>query len=273
MPFTGHEGAKLYWDAAGSGEPLLLIMGLGYTSDMWFRVRPALEDRFRLIWFDNRGVGRSSVPPGPYSIPLLAADAAAVLDAAEVEAAHVFGISMGGMIAQEFALQYPGRVRKLGLGCTTCGYRHAVPASDEVLEKTRLRAGMSPEEGSWFLVPHIYAKATPRERIAEDIAVRVRTFPTAQGYLAQLAGIFAWDARDRISAIRAETLVIHGVEDELVPPGNAPEIARRIPGARLEMLPDASHIFFTDQPERSTELVRDFFSGPPRVSRAGMEQA
>ena len=67
MPFTGHEGAKLYWDAAGSGEPLLLIMGLGYTSDMWFRVRPALEDRFRLIWFDNRGVGRSSVPPAPES--------------------------------------------------------------------------------------------------------------------------------------------------------------------------------------------------------------
>lgn len=259
MPFVDHQGARLYWNERGAGDPLLLIMGLGYSSEMWFRVLPALEDRFRVIYFDNRGVGQSSVPPGPYPIPLLAADAAAVLDAAGVARAHVFGISMGGMIAQEFALQYPDRVHKLALGCTTCGYLHAVPASEEVLQKTRLRAGMTPEDGSWFLVPHIYAKATPRERIAEDIAIRVRTFPTAQGYLGQLAGIFAWDARDRISAIRAETLVIHGVEDELVPPGNAPEIQRRIPGARLEMLEDASHIFFTDQPERSLALLRDFF--------------
>ena len=260
MPFVDHQGARLYWNERGAGDPLLLIMGLGYTSDMWFRVLPALEDRFRVIYFDNRGVGQSSVPPGPYPIPLLAADAAAVLDAAGVARAHVFGISMGGMIAQEFALQYPDRVQKLALGCTTCGYLHAVPASEEVLQKTRLRAGMTPEDGSWFLVPHIYAKATPRERIAEDIAIRVRTFPTAQGYLGQLAGIFAWDARDRISAIRAETLIIHGVEDELVPPGNAPEIQRRIPGARLEMLEDASHIFFTDQPERSVALLRAFFA-------------
>ena len=260
MPFVDHQGARLYWNERGAGDPLLLIMGLGYTSHMWFRVLPALEDRFRVIYFDNRGVGQSSVPPGPYPIPLLAADAAAVLDAAGVARAHVFGISMGGMIAQEFALQYPDRVQKLALGCTTCGYLHAVPASEEVLQKTRLRAGMTPEDGSWFLVPHIYAKATPRERIAEDIAIRVRTFPTAQGYLGQLAGIFAWDARDRISAIRAETLIIHGVEDELVPPGNAPEIQRRIPGARLEMLEDASHIFFTDQPERSVALLRAFFA-------------
>ena len=259
MPFVEHQGARLYWDERGAGEPLLLIMGLGYTSDMWYRALPMLEDRFRVLYFDNRGVGRSSVPAGPYPIPLLAADAAAVLRAAGVLSAHVFGISMGGMIAQEFALQYPDQVRKLALGCTTCGYLYAVPASAEVQGKTRLRAGMTPEDGSWFMVPHIYAKATPRERIAEDIAIRVRTFPTAQGYLAQLAGIFAWDARDRISAIRAETLIIHGVEDELVPPANAPEIQRRIPGSKLVMLEDASHIFFTDQPERTSAVLREFF--------------
>src|SRR5580692_4651914 len=111
MSFTENQGAKLYWDEQGSGEPLLLIMGLSYPSYMWHRSRPVLAKRFRTIALDNRGVGQSDAPPGVYSIALMASDAAAALDAAGIENAHVFGVSMGGMIAQEFALQYPKRVR------------------------------------------------------------------------------------------------------------------------------------------------------------------
>src|SRR5712664_793949 len=107
MPFVENQGAKLYWDEQGSGEPLLLIMGLSYPSYMWHRSRPVLANSYRTIALDNRGVGQSDVPPGIYSIALMASDAAAVMDAAGVESAHVFGVSMGGMIAQEFALQYP----------------------------------------------------------------------------------------------------------------------------------------------------------------------
>src|SRR5246127_1839816 len=121
MPFVENQGAEIYWDEQGSGEPLLLLMGLSYPSYMWHRFRPVLAQTYRTIAVDNRGVGQSDVPPGVYSIALMASDAAAVLDAAKVRSAHVFGVSMGGMIAQEFALQYPARVRSLILGCTAAG--------------------------------------------------------------------------------------------------------------------------------------------------------
>ena len=110
MPFVESQGARIHWDEEGEGPPVLMIMGLGAASALWWRTRPVLARSYRTIAFDNRGVGQSDVPPGPYSIAVMASDAAAVLDAAGVARAHVFGISMGGMIAQEFALQYPTRV-------------------------------------------------------------------------------------------------------------------------------------------------------------------
>ena len=109
MAFLQNQGARIYWDEQGSGDPILLIMGLGYPSYLWHRTRPVLNKRYRTIALDNRGSGQSDAPAGPYSIALMASDAAATLEAAGVERAHVFGLSMGGMIAQEFALQYPER--------------------------------------------------------------------------------------------------------------------------------------------------------------------
>src|SRR5580658_704319 len=134
MPFVESQGTKIYWDEQGDGAPLLLIMGLGYSSALWHRTRPLLSQRYRTIAFDNRGVGLSDVPPGPYSIAAMASDAAAVLDAAGIARAHVFGISMGGMIAQEFALQYPTRTRSLILGCTSSGGPSAVRAESKVID-------------------------------------------------------------------------------------------------------------------------------------------
>src|ERR1700689_228593 len=160
MPFVQNQGAKIYWDEQGSGEPLLLIMGLSYPSYMWHRTRPVLANRYRTIALDNRGVGQSDVPPGVYSIALMASDAASVLDAAGVGSAHVFGVSMGGMIAQEFALQYPKRVRSLILGCTASGGPHAIQAEAAVIE-TLLRQGMTPEQSREAFTPFIYDPATP----------------------------------------------------------------------------------------------------------------
>ena len=125
VPYTTSSATRIFWDESGQGDPLL-IMGLGYTHEMWHRTRPLLSQHYRTIAFDNRGVGQSDVPAGSYSIAQMAADAAAVLDAAQIQRAHVFGISMGGMIAQEFALAYPHRVRSLILGCTACGGRNAI---------------------------------------------------------------------------------------------------------------------------------------------------
>src|SRR3954469_19065846 len=104
MAFLENQGARIYWDEQGHGQPVLLIMGLGYPSCLWHRTRPVLAERYRTIALDNRGSGQSDAPAGPYPIAVMAADAAAVLDAAGVESAHVYGVSMGGMIAQEFTL-------------------------------------------------------------------------------------------------------------------------------------------------------------------------
>jgi pimeloyl-ACP methyl ester carboxylesterase len=104
MAFVENQGARIHWDEQGHGTPVLLIMGLGYPACMWYRSRPVLSAHYQTIALDNRGVGQSDVPPGLYPIALMASDAAAVLDAAGIESAHVFGVSMGGMIAQEFAL-------------------------------------------------------------------------------------------------------------------------------------------------------------------------
>src|SRR6202142_183668 len=155
MPFVENQGARIYWDEQGHGAPVLLIMGLSYPYYMWHPTRPVLTEHYKTIALDNRGIGRSDVPSGPYPIALMASDAAAVLDAAGIESAHLFGVSMGGMITQEFALQYPKRVKSLILGCTASGGPEAVRAEPEVLE-VLMRQGMTPEEAALAINPYIY---------------------------------------------------------------------------------------------------------------------
>jgi pimeloyl-ACP methyl ester carboxylesterase len=188
----------------------------------------------------------------------MASDAAAVLDAAGIESAHVFGVSMGGMIAQEFALQHPKRVLSLILGCTAAGGPTAVRAEPEAIQMLMNREKMSPEQAAEASVPFVYDPKTPRERIDEDIAVRRPWFPSAAGYEAQLQGILGWESHSRINQIVAPTLVIHGESDRLIPPGNANLIAERIPGAKLVMIPRASHLFLTDQTEVSHHAILQF---------------
>jgi 3-oxoadipate enol-lactonase len=267
MSFARNKGARIYWDEQGSGEPLLLIMGLSYPSYMWHRSRPVFAKNYRTIALDNRGVGQSDVPSGVYSIPLMASDAAAVLDAAGIESAHLFGASMGGMIAQEFALQYPHRVRSLILGSTAAGGPHAVQAQPEALEAL-LRRDVTPEQSKEAIIPFIYDPATPRERIDEDMVIRMKWYPTPQGYMGQLQGIFGWEASSRLAQITAPTLVIHGESDRLVPPANARLIAERIPGAKLVLIPHAGHIFETDQPAAAHHAILEFLAAQqPRAKR------
>jgi 3-oxoadipate enol-lactonase len=259
MPSVENQGAKIYWDEQGQGPPVLLIMGLGYTSGMWHRARPVLAQRFRTVAFDNRGVGLSDVPPGPYSIVTMAADAAAVLDAAGVAGAHVFGVSMGGMIAQEFALQFPSRTRSLILGCTSPGGSCAVRADSKVLDILLVR-GITPEQARTAILPYIYDESTPRPMIDEDVNLRRNWLPSPQGYTAQLQAIRAWEAYSRIDQIAAPTLIIHGRSDALIPAGNAELIAHRIPGAKLVLLEHASHMFLTDQTAAAEKEILGFLA-------------
>jgi len=260
MPFATNQGAKIYWDEQGTGAPLLLIMGLGYPSCMWHRTRPVLSGSRRTIAFDNRGVGQSDVPPGPYSMAGMASDAAAVLDAAGIRSAHVFGVSMGGMIAQEFALQYPERVRSLILGCTAAGGPNAQRAEPAALDMLRSVSMMPPAQAAEAAVPFIYNSATPRRLIDEDIAQRRPWLPSAAGYLGQLQAILTWESFSRLTQITAPTLVIHGKMDRLVPPGNGEMIAARIPGAQLVLLERAGHLFSTDQTGAAHKAILGFLS-------------
>ena len=271
MPFANSNGTRIYWNEAGSGRPLLLIMGLGYSHEMWHRVTPVVSKHFCTILFDNRGVGRSDIPDGPYSIAGMAADAAAVLDAAGIERADIFGISMGGMIAQEFALQYPDRVGKLILGCTACGGPKAVRAEPEVNAVLMNRANMAMEEAIQAGVPFIYDPNTSRDLIEEDLAIRRRTFPESRAYTAQLQGILAWTSYERLHNIHAPTLVIHGVTDRLVPPGNGKLISETIPNAKFVLIDKASHIFTTDQAERALQEVLAFLNAFGTLTKASTE--
>jgi pimeloyl-ACP methyl ester carboxylesterase len=268
MPLTENSGAKIHWEQEGKGAPVLLIMGLGWTSDMWYRTKPLLAKQYRTLTFDNRGVGRSDAPAGPYSIAIMASDAAAVLDAAGIESSHIYGVSMGGMIAQEFALQYPKRVKSLILGCTAAGGPQAKRAEPKVLD-VLTRQGMTPEEAARAINPFIYDAGTPPARIEEDMNIRMQWVPTFEGYIAQFQAILMWEAYSRIAAINAPTLVVHGETDELVPAENGKLIAQRIPGSKLVMIPNASHIYSTDQPEAAHKAELGFLSAQVNRSAGG----
>jgi 3-oxoadipate enol-lactonase len=256
MAYLINKGARLYWKQEGSGPPVLLIMGLSYTHDMWFRLLSELSDEYRTIVFDNRGMGRSDVPKGPYPIRLMASDARAVLDAAGVESAHVLGASMGGMIAQELALRYPKRVRSLMLGSTSS--RPIFGKWPEFRYAPRDWGGRSREDRERSLRPLLYAAGTANERIEEDLQVRCKCNWCYKGFLNQLAGILMWSSYRRLPRIKVPTMVVHGDQDRLVPPANGKVLATRIPGARFELIREAGHIAITDQPRICIELIRGF---------------
>ncbi len=269
MPWIERDGARVWWcassNAASAGDAVVLLMGLGCSSDLWHRVAPALAAKRRVILLDARGIGRTDVPGRlVHRIQDQAADVNAVLDAAGERAVHVVGYSMGGMVAQEVAAQFPERVRSLTLLGTHGGASTAVRASPAVLALMTTRAGLKPMAMLEAMQPHVYARRTPVSRIQQDHRLRLRHYPTAAGYQAQLDGLLVWSGMHRLASIAAPTLVIHGLEDGLVPPANGERLAQGIPNARLELLQDASHWLMTDQTQRTLRHLQSFLSPAQR---------
>ncbi len=259
MAFTENNGTKIFWTEQGAGEPLLLIMGLGGSHQEWRRILPQLAEKYRVILFDNRGVGNTIFNDEPFTIPLMASDAKAVLDAANVESAHILGMSMGGMIAQEFALNYPEKTRSLILTVTNCGGRESVLPKPEVLFALQGRGVATPEDAFWAMAPFIYDAATPREIIAEDLAAREGKFTAPANFMRQLQAIMTWQGTHaRLSNITAPTLILGGKNDQLIPCENSKIIADQIPDSKLVELENSSHIFTTDQTEKSVAEILDF---------------
>ena len=257
--YAANGDCRLAYEVRGRGEPLLLVHGLGYARWGWEPVVDALAEAFAVVLFDNRGVGDSDAPPGPYSVTELAADAAAVLDAAGVERAHVLGTSLGGMIAQHLALAYPQRVDRLVLACTTPGGPDAWPMPDVTVSLLARMPLMAQDVALRRAVEN--ALAHPREELVERILEHRLAKPQPPAaWMAQAAAGASFDLFDRVGEIRAPTLVLQGTEDVVVDPRNAGLLAERIPDARVELFPGTGHLFFWEQPDRFVAAVREFLS-------------
>jgi pimeloyl-ACP methyl ester carboxylesterase len=261
VAFAKNGTVNLHWESFGEGPAVLLVAGQGMTVDGWWATIPVLARSFRVIAFDNRGTGGSSRVAWPYSVAQMAHDAVAVLDAAGEQHAHVYGISLGSLVAQEVALRHPDRVQALVLGASSAGGFAAYKPSPSSFAQTFLvRAGaMGPEEAEWAAVPYTYADKTRRihpERIVADIAHRVSSPPEPLAYLHQAAAVAAHDAYERLNQMVPPTLVVHGEQDVFVPPANALVLAERIPGAQLRLWPDAGHMYTIDEPRADREIAR-----------------
>jgi len=263
MPYTDAPGFRMYYEEHGSGFPLLLVNGLGSDHLEWLHQLPAFEGRFRVVVFDNRGTGRTDVPPGPYTTAQMADDAASLLRALGIARAHALGVSLGGMIAQEVALRHPDLLDGLVLGCTGPGGALSVRPSPEAMAVFSLAKGEDPEAELRRMLPFLYTDACIRERPGEiEGFVRRRLdHPTPPGgYLAQLSAAVSHDASSRLDRIRARTLVITGDADRLVDRENSLRLAERIPGATLVVLPGAPHRLFAETADAFNREVLRFLS-------------
>ncbi len=251
----------LHWESTGAGDPVLMIMGLGLSGGAWWRSVPVLSRSLRVITFDNRGVGRSRARFHSYTTEAMADDAVSVLDAAGIERAHVYGFSLGGMVAQQLALRHADRVRSLVLGAKHPGGSRALRPTDDVIAFFRRRASMTAKDAARASVPFNYGPRCRREhpdRIAEDLQQRLaHPFPE-RAYGAQMYAAALHNCYRRLGRIEAPTLVVHGTEDRVVPVANAEILAERIPRARLRILEEAGHLYSTEQPEVDEEIARFF---------------
>jgi pimeloyl-ACP methyl ester carboxylesterase len=256
-------GVELNYVEAGTGDPLLLIMGFGGDHLAWAFQVPAFSEKYRVISFDNRGVGQSSVPDIPYSTRMMADDAVGLLDALRIERAHVLGVSMGGMIAQELALNHPRRVRSVQLHCTYARPDAYMLALMETWRAVRAKATL--EEWMRTVALWLFSPKTYRER-PEFIETIVQTalanpYPfSLTGFLRQGDAVRGHDALGRLRALACPTLVSVAEDDILVPPRFTQEMAAAIPGAALRVIDGAAHGYFWERPDVFNAMCLDFIA-------------
>jgi len=261
VPTLHTPAAELHYERGGSGEPLLMIQGMSGTHVSWGE--PFLEPlrtHFDVIAFDNRGIGLSAPIDGPFTIVEMAEDAAALMDELGIDSAHVVGISMGGMIAQDLALAHPGRLRSLTLGCTYCGGPGSQLMPQENVEK--IAAGMMSGDRDKAIRASWEVNVSPAFRADESgyaaFHEMATSVPAAKRTIElQAQAIFGHDTSGQLGVISTPTLIVHGTEDGVLPYPNGEQIAALMPAARLETLEGVGHMFWWEQPERSTELIRE----------------
>ena len=267
MPTATVNGITMNYRDVGRGEPLVLIMGYMGTGDNWmFQGRP-FRKRFRVVTFDNRGVGKTDRPDGPYTTRMMADDTAALMDHLEIDRAHVLGVSMGGMIAQEVALNHPERVRKLVLGCTFAGRQAPSGYAPEIQRAMGGGEGYTDEE----LVSAPVGKLTStvlsfsfntflfKMLLVPLAKLRIKLMGT-EGLYGQLQACHTHNTLDRLPSLQAPTLVIAGTRDEIIAPQSSDVLASAIPNARLVKVEGGSHAFFMEHPRTFNREVLDFLA-------------
>jgi pimeloyl-ACP methyl ester carboxylesterase len=259
MPIATLSDVDLHYEQRGEGPALLLIAGIPAIADDWAALAEPLSASRRVIAYDNRGSGRSSVTPGPYTTRQLAGDGVALLDALGVERADVFGMSMGGMIAQELALGWPQRVRRLVLGCTHAGLRHAAPQPRESARAFALQTDDWAERMR-ALAPFAFAGGVEPALLAAFIEKKSGDVQDPAGYAAQIQAVLAHDSGERLDAIAAPTLVLTGDDDRVIPAPSSDVLHERIAGSQLEVIEGAGHLFFIEKPAETLALVEGFLA-------------
>ena len=268
MPKTNANGIEIHYEVHGTGEPLVLIAGLGYDLWMWHKMIPGLAQHFQVIAFDNRGVGQTDKPGVPYTATMLAADTAGLMQALGIEQAAVMGHSMGGFVAQELAISRPELVSKLILSSTNFGGPRHIPVTQEALAVLtdmssdpieRLRRGIVISTAPGFTEAH-------PEIIEEWLEHRISHPIDPAGYQAQMAiglSLISEEAcfEHRLKNVQAPTLILFGQHDKVVPPGNADLLAKEIPDSRIRILPNAGHFYPFDAADAAVAAIVEFLKG------------
>ena len=253
----------MFYVEAGTGDPVVLVMGLGGDHLAWGLQIPAFAARYRVIAFDNRGVGQTDAPDIPYTTAMMADDTVGLLDALGIERAHVCGVSMGGMIAQEIALRHPARVRTLQL--------HATLARPDAYMKTlveawrKVRVALGRDEAARVLALWLFAPCSYEERpeFVELVLQNAIANPHPQsltGYLRQGDAVLGHDTLERLDQLRCPTLVSVADQDVLVPPRFSHAIAQRVPGAELKTIADAGHAYMWEKPDAFNAMCLEFLA-------------
>jgi pimeloyl-ACP methyl ester carboxylesterase len=263
MPTLISNGIRLAYETHGDGPPLLLIAGVGYGAWFWHRIVPGLAGHFRVITFDNRGAGGSDKPDGPYTVPMMAADTAGLLDALQIKGACVMGHSLGGFIAQELAVTRPDLVGKLILASTNHGGMNVIPITPEAMKVLTDRSGDPLELVKRGLAVAAAPGLAERQLhlVEKLISYRLTNpVPPAQ-YTAQvmagagMAALTDGQVVERMAAVRGPVLILFGEFDMVVPPGNAKLMVDKLPNAQIKILPNTGHIFPLEDPEATVKAV------------------
>ena len=257
-------GIEICYSTYGSGETLILVGGFGMTMPFWNLQVQALRDHFEVLVFDNRGSGKSTIPPQPFTIADMASDTISLMDRLNLESAHVFGVSMGGMISQILCLDYPDRINKVVLGCTSHGGPNALHPDQAAMSALTQAASpdLTPEEVARILVPCLFSERFVHEnpkRIEAFIRLSVENCLPVEGAAGQMGALNSFNTEERLEDIRMPVLVLTGNKDRMIPPENSRLLFEKIPGAKLKKIQGAGHNFFYEKFEELNRILKDFF--------------